>query len=214
VSFMKEAVDRSLPIWNKCINTPFVQGLKDGTLPLGKFKNYIIQDDIYLKHYARVYGGAIYHCAKLRDIQMFYSALSFVSGTEVAARHNYLKQFGLTSDDLEHIKPMAENQAYIDFMLDAVNSGDIREMLMAVLPCMLSYCYIFREIAAESDAAQSPYRDFIADYTANGYYEDCKRWASFADEKCSEYTTEERVRLIEIFEKAGLLELNFWSMDF
>ena len=64
MSFMEEILDRNIPIWDRCIATPFVQGIKSGNLDLESFKTYMIQDSIYLKHYARIYGKAIYHAVR------------------------------------------------------------------------------------------------------------------------------------------------------
>lgn len=149
MSFMKDVLEKNIPIWDKCIATPFVQGMKEGTLPFECFKEYMIQDSIYLKHYARVYGKEIYHAKTLREIQLYYSVLSFVTDTESAVRLKYLEQFGLTDADIEFIAPLPENQQYIDFLLETAEQGDDKEMLMAVLPCMMSYSYIFQKLAKE-----------------------------------------------------------------
>ena len=214
MSFMRSILDSSLHIWNECIQTPFIQEMKNGTLSFDKFKGYMVQDSIYIKHYARIYGKAIYHSTTLRDIQLFYSVLSFVTATESMVRLNYLKQFNLTDDDIEFIEPMPENKNYIDFMVEAAERGNIREILMAVLPCMLSYNYIFRSIADDTKAAESRYYDFVQDYADDRYYENCKLWTDFADEKCASASYEEKDRLKGIFEKASLLELDFWKMAY
>lgn len=132
MSFMNEVLEKNIPIWDECIATPFVQEMKAGTLPFECFKEYMIQDSIYLKHYARVYGKEIYHAKTLRDIQLYYSVLSFVTDTESAVRLRYLEQFGMTDDDIESIAPLPENQRYIDFLLETAERGDEKEMLMAV----------------------------------------------------------------------------------
>ncbi|MCI2039084.1 MULTISPECIES: hypothetical protein [Clostridium] len=64
----------------------------------------MIQDSIYLKHYARIYGKAMYHSTVLKDIQLYYSVLRFITDTESAVRLSYLKQFGMTDDDIEESK--------------------------------------------------------------------------------------------------------------
>jgi thiaminase/transcriptional activator TenA len=214
MSFMKETLNRALPIWNTCTQTPFIQELQKGTLPMEKFKQYMIQDSIYLKHYARVYGKAMYHSTILKDIQVYYSVLRFVTDMESAVRLSYLKQFGLTDSDIEGIAPLPENQNYIDFMLNIAEEGNVSKMLMAVLPCMLSYSYIFRKIAAEPETKKSRYWDFIEDYADERYAEDCKLWSDFAEEKCSPLPDQERKELTAIFEKASLLELDFWKMAY
>lgn len=143
MSFMKETISKSLRVWDECVNSDFISELKKGTLPIEKFKSYMVQDSIYLKHYARVYGKAIFHSTNLRDIQVYYSILSFVTDTESAVRINYLSSFGMTDDDIEFIQPLQENQNYIDFLLNIAEGGNVCEILMAVLPCMMSYSYIF-----------------------------------------------------------------------
>ncbi|WP_096635170.1 TenA family protein [Clostridium cochlearium] len=214
MSFMKETLNRAVLIWDTCAETPFVKELQKGTLPMEKFKRYMIQDSIYLKHYARIYGKAIYHSTILEDIQLFYSVLCFVTDTESAVRLSYLKQFGLTDNDIEGIDPLPENQNYIDFMLDIAEEGNVSKILMAVLPCMLSYSYIFRKIAAEPETKKSRYWDFIEDYADERYAEDCKSWSGFAEEKCANLPDHERNELTAVFEKASLLELDFWKMSY
>ncbi|MEY8311517.1 transcriptional regulator [Oscillospiraceae bacterium 42-9] len=211
---MKETISKSLRIWDECVKSDFISELKKGTLPIEKFKNYMVQDSIYLKHYARVYGKAIFHSTNLRDIQIYYSILSFVTDTESAVRINYLSSFGMTDDDIELIQPLQENQNYIDFLLNIAESGNICEILMAVLPCMMSYSYIFRKIADEPDTSKSQYWDFIQDYADDQYYEDCISWGKFADHKCENLTENEKNRLSKIFEEASTLELDFWKMAY
>ena len=214
MQFMKETINDSVPIWNECVNTPFVQELKSGALPSNKFKLYMIQDSIYLRHYARVYGKAMYQSTALKDIQFFYSILSFVTDTESAVRLSYLKQYGITDDEVDLMKPLPENQNYIDFMLRIAEQGNVCEILMAVLPCMLSYSYIFRKIAAKSEMANSKYLDFIQDYADEQYFEDCKTWREFTDRKCAPLTAADQERLNTIFKKASLLELDFWKLAY
>ena len=101
MAFMKDILTHNIPIWEECAATPFVQEVQTGKLPLEKFKRYMIQDSIYLKNYARIYGKAIFHAATLREIQLYYSMLNFVNDTESEVRLDYLKQFCITDDDIE-----------------------------------------------------------------------------------------------------------------
>ena len=174
MAFMKDILTHNIPIWEECAATPFVQEVQTGKLPLEKFKRYMIQDSIYLKNYARIYGKAIFHADTLREIQLYYSMLNFVNDTESEVRLDYLKQFCMTDNDIELIAPLPENQNYIDFMFEIASHGKNEEILMAVLPCMLSYSYIFRKLAAVPTSRQSRYWDFIKDYADEQYAESCK----------------------------------------
>ena len=214
MSFMEGILKQNMPVWDKCIATLFVQDMKDGTLPIEVFKEYMIQDSIYLKNYARVYGKAIYHAETLREIQLYYSILNFVTDTESVVRLNYLRQFGMTDDDIEFIDPLPENQNYIDFLFETAERGNGCEILMAVLPCMLSYSYIFRKLADEPESRKSRYWDIIHDYADDQYAESCKEWCDFADRKCGSLSEADQKKLGNIFEKAGYMELDFWNMAY
>ena len=217
MAFMKDILTRNIPIWEECAATPFVQEVQTGKLPLEKFKRYMIQDSIYLKNYARIYGKAIFHADTLREIQLYYSMLNFEqakarihrAGQMEKCHYIYLKQFCMTDNDIELIAPLPENQNYIDFMFEIASHGKNEEILMAVLPCMLSYSYIFRKLAAVPTSRQSRYWDFIKDYA-----ESCKEWSAFAEHKCAGLSVANKKYLADIFEKASLLELAFWKMAY
>lgn len=62
---LREATKES---WKLSLDHPFVQGIVSGDLPLETFKNYILQDIYYLKHYGKV------HALRLH-IQMIFMLL-------------------------------------------------------------------------------------------------------------------------------------------
>lgn len=214
MTFMEKVVRKNIPIWDNCAETPFMRELRSGMLPEEKFRRYMIQDSIYLKNYARIYGKAIYHSSSLKDIQVYYSILSLVTKEESAVRLSYLKRFGLSDDDIEDMEPLPENQRYIDFLMEVAEGGKIPEIWMAVLPCMLSYSYIFRKIEKIPGTSGSKYYDFIQDYAEDMYFENCKSWCCFAEQKCRDLEAEEQERLGRIFERASMLELDFWRMAY
>ena len=214
MSLMDKILNLNTPIWDKCADTPFVREIQDGTLPLECFKEYIIQDSIYLKNYARTCGKAIYHATTLKDIQVYYSMMDFVTDKESLVRLNYLKQFGLVDDDIEFIAPLPENRNYINFLFEIAERSNEYEILMAVLPCMLSYSYIFQKIAAGPKAKTSRYWDFILDYSDDLYADYCRKLCVFADTKCKNLDESEKEQLCSIFQKASLLELDFWNMAY
>lgn len=212
MSFLKEVIEHGHSIWDECADTAFVRGLQLGTLSDERFEKYLIQDSIYLVDFARVIGAAIHHAKSFEDIQMYYSVLSFVSGTECETRQSYLARFGLTDEDVAQMKAEEENWRYSDFLLHIAGAGDEREILMALLPCVLSYSYIFRRVAERSGAENTKYRKFIEDYACEAYAESCRGWLEYADRKCSNLTIEEKEKLSNIFENSCRMELAFWQM--
>ncbi|KAI1247217.1 hypothetical protein MGN70_011104 [Eutypa lata] len=62
------------PVWHRFISHPFVLGLGNGELPLESFKGYLIQDYLYLIHFARANALASYKVKNREDI----AAVSFL----------------------------------------------------------------------------------------------------------------------------------------
>ncbi|WP_102412200.1 transcriptional regulator [Beduinella massiliensis] len=212
MSFIECAVRDSLPVWNSCLETPFIQGLARGDLPHAAFRRYMIQDSIYLKHYARAYGKAIYHARTLREIQVYYDMLNFVTDRESAVRLSYLRCYGLTDGDVERMTPEPAARRYIRFLSEVAERGDGGEILTALLPCMLSYSYIFRVVAKDEGAKASRYWDFIEDYADAQYALRCGQWSAFAEERCCPRDAREMARQLSAFRKASLLEWGFFRM--
>ena len=53
--FVKECIQNSLPIWELCLNAPFLQKLENGTLEESSFLGYIIDDSLYLREHAKAF---------------------------------------------------------------------------------------------------------------------------------------------------------------
>ncbi|MEJ8305926.1 thiaminase II [Saccharibacillus sacchari] len=211
---MQKTIQRAMPFWEACVETPFIQEMKSGRLPMDKFKHYIIQDSIFLKHYARVCGKAMYHASSFRDIQFLYSILRFVEENESSIRVIYLKKLGLNDEEINVLQPAHANRNSIRFLLNMAEQGDTDRILMALLPCLLSYSHIFRTIAAAKEIEQSDYKDFIIDYADEGYAQDCLSWIAFVDERFSDWPEDKQNELATIFEEASSLEVDFWHMAY
>lgn len=56
------------PVWHKFVYHPFVMGLGSGKLPLDSFKNYLMQDYLYLVHFARANALGSYKAKNMEDI--------------------------------------------------------------------------------------------------------------------------------------------------
>ncbi|MBN1073943.1 TenA family transcriptional regulator [Clostridium botulinum] len=215
MSFVKTLVDNSMDIWEEYLKHPFIIELKQGTLDIEKFKHYIVQDSIYLKEYARVYALGMYKSKTLKEIQNFYSILSFVNADETSTRLKYLKEWNITQEDIEIAEVKKENKEYIDFMMKIAEECEVPEILMATLPCMFSYCYIGKEIIKNTPHIESTkYWDFIQDYASDSYVQSCIEWGTYAEELCKDFDKDRKSKLIKIFRQASICEMNFWDMSY
>lgn len=53
--FTEKLLKEAMPIWEKYLDHPFIKEIGEGTLDKNKFKEYLVQDYLYLKEYAKVF---------------------------------------------------------------------------------------------------------------------------------------------------------------
>ncbi|MEG0474044.1 MAG: thiaminase II, partial [Solibacillus sp.] len=69
--------------WEGSFEHPFVKGLVDGTLPIEKFKYYMMQDAYYLKHYTKVLAIAASKAEHNDDISYYLDMARFINEAEL-----------------------------------------------------------------------------------------------------------------------------------
>lgn len=213
MNFMNEIIAYSMQAWQDAANCRFLQELGAGTLAKEKFRNYIVQDSIYLRDYLKAFGYALVKSPTLKEMQLYYGILGYVNDGENATRLAYLKDFGLTDADVDRMekKPQCEN--YTRFLIKVGQGGDLPDILMVVLPCMLGYHYVFSELLAHfPHVMEGYYGPLVADYTNTGYKEACEIWKGMTNEMCEGLASDRKEELKLLFYQASLHELWFWQM--
>lgn len=215
MSFVEDCIKECLPVWEKCMETPFLKQLSDGTLPEECFKGYIVDDSLYLREYAKVFAWGMLHSDDMEEIRIYYSLLSFVNEAEDSTRRYYVEKYGLSDEAIQKLPLRPQNQAYVNEMHNAAkNAPGPAECMMACLPCMLSYEWIFKKILNTSDAVlKSPYARFVEDYAGGRYDGLCAQWIAFADKWCENISDERRAEYRRIFHACSEHELHFWEMS-
>ena len=110
---------------------------------------------------------ALFKSQTLRQMQVFYSVLGYVNDGENATRLRYLSEAGLTDDDVDTMEKKPACAAYTDFLLRVAREEDVPEIVMAVMPCMVGYRFVFEELLRRCPAVlEGPYAPLVRDYTA------------------------------------------------
>ena len=207
---VRGALSTSMPLWTACLHTPFVQGLANGALPMRAFRSYLLQDSLYLQTYARVWGAAIFLSPTQQEMRLHYAVLRFVTQRHSAVRLRWLDRFGVTDAQVARLTPWPVFRAYGNFLMDTARKGNLPCLMMAALPCMLGYAYVFGKVASSPAALRSPYRDYILDHTEPGYLEDCRRLYAYTATLCAACAPERRRGLNALFLTASAYELQCW----
>lgn len=212
---LERIIGESLEIWKGYLEHPFIKELADGTLLEEKFLHYLIQDTLYLREYARVFAMAMYRSTSIEEIRAFYSILAFVNDGEGSFRLDWLEREGLSTSAVDKMLMAEENRAYCSFMLEVAEQQGMTEILMAVLPCMFSYKWIFEKVAKGTPGVQkSKYWPFIEGYISESYADDCRTWAAFTEARLQNCTEEEMARLSDLFRRSSAYETGFWDMSY
>ena len=213
-SFVEQLIQENMPIWHQCLDSEFLRKLADGTLDEACFKGYIVEDSLYLREYAKVFAWGMTKAQTMETIRNYYSLLSFVNESEDVARLQYLKRYGLTDAGIQSLPLRPANRAYTDYMIDAARNGEGEaECIMACLPCMLSYGWLFQKLLQRSPAVKDTYYGaLVLDYAGPGYDAACRAWAERAEVACTGLSPERAARCRAIFRACSEHELHFWEM--
>ncbi len=96
------------------LNTKFVQGLKNGSLPKNIFQEYLAQDYFFLETFAKAYGLAVSKSKDKYSIRKLSELLMGVS-EELILHETYAKEWDIDLSN-NYIKKATKN--YTDFLDD------------------------------------------------------------------------------------------------
>lgn len=210
MTYMDRIIADSMDLWDEAASCPFLEKMGDGTLDRKLFYEYIVQDSIYLRYYLKAFAMGMYKAPSLKDMQFVYSVLGFVNDSENATRLEYLRDDGKTDDDVETAPMKIACRSYTSFLMKSSESEDYAGILMAVMPCMLGYEYVFRKTRERHPEVMDGYfAPLVSDYTSDGYVECCRIWTDY----CNRFINEENLeRMTALFREASRQELIFWQM--
>ena len=200
--------------WRAYVEHPFTAAMADGSLPQPAFRQYLVQDYLFLIEFARAYALAVYKAPRLSDMRDAAAGLSAILDVEMNLHVKLCAGWGLSRDDLEGAAPAAETLAYTRYVLDTGMRGDLLGLKVALAPCVIGYAEIGTRLAAATGAgADNPYRVWIDEYAGAAYQEVADKARADLDRLAGRYATPAReAELVEIFREATRLEADFWEM--
>jgi thiaminase/transcriptional activator TenA len=202
------------PSWHAYTHHAFVEGLGDGSLPREAYLRYLVQDYVFLVHFARAWALAVVKSETLNEMRIAAATVDGLVNTEMQLHVRTCAAAGLKETDLFAATEHPANLAYTRYVLDAGHSGDLADLLSALAPCVLGY----GEIGARLRGAGRHYGDWIETYAGEPYQQICRDVGALIDA-----AVERRIgadfeaaprwpRLCARFETAVALEVGFWQM--
>ncbi len=208
-------VTASSEAWGAYTQHDFVLLLARGELPEACFRRYLIQDYLFLTHFARAWGLAIYKSDTLGEMRRAQRLVAATLDVEIGLHVDYCCGWGLSEAAMIAEPEAMETIAYTRFVLDRGLAGDRLDLETALAPCIIGYAVIAAERMADPATRLdgNRYRDWLEMY-AGSEYQDLAREAEAAlDEQFARRGGEGRFpSLAAGFATATRLEADFWQM--
>lgn len=215
MKFSEQLHEKLQPIWRQNHDHPFVKGIADGTLDPEKFRFYMVQDYLYLIHYAKVFALGAVKADDLHTMGKFAALLDGTLNEEMALHRQYAARFGISEGELETAKPSPITLAYTHYMLHAAQNGTLAEVIAAVLPCAWSYWEIGKELyKIPGAAAHDLYGEWIHMYASEEFGQMAQWCIDLLDEHTVGKSAAELAKLEEIFLNTTRFEYMFWDMAY
>lgn len=166
------------PTWEKYTHHAFATGIARGTLPEPLFRNYLVQDYLYLTHFARTHALAAFKSQTMSGVAASASIIAHVE-REMALHVSFCEDsFGISRAELEDPTRTKESlacTAYSRYVLDVGMSQDWLALQMALAPCLLGYGVaaerLYRDELSVSTEQGNRYWRWVENYVADDYRE-------------------------------------------
>lgn len=215
MKFTDYLINESKDIFEGYMNHQFIKEIGEGTLPKEKFLNYLIQDYIYLKDYAKVFCMGVIKADTMDEMKFFYKSIAGVLEAETDVHIEYMNKLGVDHKDAEHEEPNITTTSYTSYMNMIALTKGIKEITMTLLPCTLSYSYIGKELEKRyNNLENNYYSEWIQMYAGDEYTEFTNTWIDYTNELCKDLSDSEKEKLKDIFIKSSIYEMHFWDMAY
>ena len=204
---------RAEKIWPRYLSHPFVTQMADGTLPLEKFRYYMLQDYLYLRDYVKIFAAIIQKADDFEQIRFLSEELADTIGETFRTHSPYMKRLGITEDEIRSARTHIDNNAYTHYMLWEAQAGDVLTGLVTLLNCSWSYAYVAEKIVNRCPEAlhNEHYGAWFAGYVSESYRRTNQMLIDRIDALSGSIDDKTTAYLCEIFEKCCYFDLRFWD---
>src|SRR5437763_17035310 len=105
-------------VWPAYTRHDFVLRLARGDLPEAAFRRYLVQDYLFLLHFARAWGLAVYKSDTLGEMRRAQSLLAATLDVEIGLHIEYCRGWGFSEAAMVAEPEALETIAYTRFVLD------------------------------------------------------------------------------------------------
>lgn len=208
-SFSSFLWDQTSPVWEAVSVHPFLSELQDGTLPVEKFRFYILQDYLYLGAFGRAAAAAL---SQAPDTDSALRLLKRVNTPVERPLHAALfDALDITEEEAEASLPSPTNLAYMNHIEVSMDMGGLPCGVAALLPCPRIYHEVGKIL---EEPAHPIYKIWQSTYAEGLLEASVAAWSEFVDELAEESGPEVRDMMKRAYLISSRYEYMFWTMAY
>lgn len=200
---------RAWPVWEEIFRHPFLSEAKAATLPLEKFRYYVIQDYKYLSAFARVVAISLAKAPTSSALESI--ARRLVTPIERPLHRKLMPMMGITQEDLHRTPISPTNLAYCNHMIGAASLGSWATGIASLLPCPWTY-HELGEVVGKID--HPVFGPWSAVYAEGLLEEGVNLWREMLDEAGGSASAGEQAAIVDAFVTSSRYEFMFWEMAY
>ena len=196
--------------WYEYTNHKFLSDLVSNKLPDKYFKNYLIQDYVFLQQFLRILALSVYKSKSFEEINR---SVNFIKGIdhEIKLHINYCKKWKISLKSLNNIVVEKANSAYADYVLGVGKNGDNLDIFSCLSVCIIGYGEIGFNLSKIKNWKKSKYNSWIKMYSSKKYQQIAKDNIEYLDILLKNNKGKKLNTLKRNFKKSTTLERNFWE---
>jgi len=196
--------------WVDYTEHKFLSDLVNNNLPNKNFKNYLIQDYIFLQQFLKILALTVYKSNSFKEIKR---SINFIKGIdqEIKLHVDYCKIWNIPIKSLDKIIVEKANSAYTDHILNIGKNGDNLDIFTCLSPCIIGYGEIGYKLSKITNWEKSKYSSWIKMYSSNEYQKIAKENIKYLDTLFLANRKNDIIKLKKYFKKSTVLEMNFWQ---
>ena len=196
-------------VWEAVSAHPFLSELQDGTLPVEKFRYYILQDYLYLGAFGRAAAAAL---AQAPDTESAVRLLKRVTNPVERPLHGALfDALGVTEEEAEASTPAPTNLAYMNHIEVSMDMGGLACGVAALLPCPRIYHEVGKIL---EEPAHPIYKIWQSTYAEGLLEASVAAWSEFVDELAEDAGPDTRALMEQAYLTSSRYEYMFWTMAY
>ena len=196
--------------WSEYTEHKFLSDLVSNKLPDKNFKNYLIQDFIFLQQFLKILALSVYKAKSFEEIKR---SVNFIKGIddEIKLHVNYCKKWKIPIKSLSNVIIEKANSNYTDHVLKVGKNGNNLDIFTSLSPCIIGYGEIGIKLTKIKNWQKSKYCSWIKMYSSDEYQKIAKEHIRYLDILFMKDKNKNLFKLKNNFKKSTILEKNFWE---